>query len=213
MSSLLVCMFVIFSVCMYFCLFVCLFSFTERVKTVFHSTKYLRLWRVVWRISFFGSRMLLSNVYLQWLKQGSKNIMSGRIVRNTIPQSSLIAYATSLGCQRQPSLLCHAWNHDKPHENSSPSTHYNDAIMGAIASQITSLTIVYSTVYSGTHQRKHQSSASLAFVWGIHRGPVNSPHKGPVTRKMFRFDGVTMWKPSQLAENTTALIGIIKINS
>ena len=57
---------------------------------------------------------------------------------------------------------------------------------------ITSLTIVYSTVYSGADQRKHQSSASLAFVWGIHRGPVNSPHKWPVTRKMFPFDDVIM---------------------
>ena len=70
--------------------------------------------------------------------------------------------------------------------------HYTDVIMGAIASQITSLTIVYSTVYSGEDQRKHQSSASLAFVWGIHRGPVNSPHKWPVTRKMFPFDDVIM---------------------
>ena len=64
--------------------------------------------------------------------------------------------------------------------------------MGAIASQITSLTIVHSTVNSGTDQRKHQSSTSLAFVRGIHRWPVNSPHKGPVTRKMFPFDDVIM---------------------
>ena len=71
-------------------------------------------------------------------------------------------------------------------------THYIDAIMSAMASQITSLTVVYSTVYSDADQRKHQSSASLAFVWGIHRGPVNSPHKGPVTRKMFPFDDVIM---------------------
>ena len=70
--------------------------------------------------------------------------------------------------------------------------HYCDAIMIAIASQITSLTIVYSSVYSGVDQRKHQSSASLAFVWGIHRWPVNSPHKGPVTRNMFPFDDVIM---------------------
>ena len=70
--------------------------------------------------------------------------------------------------------------------------HYNDLIMSAIASQITSLTIVYSTVYTGANQRKHQSSASLAFVRGIHRGPVNSPHKWPVTRKMFPFDDVIM---------------------
>ena len=56
--------------------------------------------------------------------------------------------------------------------------HYNDIIMGMMESQITSLTIVYSTVYSGLDQRKHQSSTSLAFVWGIHRSPVSSPHKG-----------------------------------
>ena len=64
--------------------------------------------------------------------------------------------------------------------------------MDAMASNITSLTIVYSTVYSGADQRKHQSSASLAFVRGIHRSPVNSPHKWPVTRKMFPFDVVIM---------------------
>ena len=64
--------------------------------------------------------------------------------------------------------------------------------MGTVASQITSLTIVYSAVYSDADQRKHQSSASLAFVREIRRGPVNSPHKWPVTRKMFPFDGVIM---------------------
>ena len=68
--------------------------------------------------------------------------------------------------------------------------HYCDVIISIIASQITSLTIIYSTVYSGTDQRKHQSPASLAFVRGIHRGPVNSPHKRPVTRKMLPFDDV-----------------------
>ena len=70
--------------------------------------------------------------------------------------------------------------------------HYNDVIMTTIASQITSLRIVYSTVYSDADQRKHQSSASLAFVRGIHRGPVNSPHKWPVTRKIFPFDDIIM---------------------
>ena len=76
--------------------------------------------------------------------------------------------------------------------NKQYSPHHGDVIMGTIASQITSLTIVYSTVYSDADQRKYQSSASLAFVWGIHRGPVNSPHKWPVTRKMFPFDDVIM---------------------
>ena len=67
--------------------------------------------------------------------------------------------------------------------------------MGAMVSQITSLTNVYSTVYSGADQRKHQSSASLAFVRGMHRWLVNSPHKGPVTREMFPFDDVIMEVP------------------
>ena len=70
------------------------------------------------------------------------------------------------------------------------SWHYSDVIMGgAISSRIT---IVYSTVYSGANQRKHRGSESLAFVRGIHRWLVNSPHKGPVTRKMFPFDDVIM---------------------
>ena len=70
--------------------------------------------------------------------------------------------------------------------------HYYDVTMSSMASQITSLAIVYSVVYSDADQRKHQSSASLAFVRGIHRWPVNSPHKWPVTRKMFPFDDVIM---------------------
>ena len=74
----------------------------------------------------------------------------------------------------------------------SNDIHYNGFIMGAMASQITSLTIVYSTFYSDAYQRKHQSSASLAFVRVIQLWPVNSPHKWPVTRKMFPFDDVIM---------------------
>ena len=75
-------------------------------------------------------------------------------------------------------------------------THYDDVIMTMLASQITSLMVVYSIVYSGVDQSKHQSSASLAFVQEIHRGPVNFPHKWPVTRIMFPFDDVIM-KPVQ----------------
>ena len=77
-----------------------------------------------------------------------------------------------------------SWCHD-------PVPHYSDVIIGAMASQITSLTIVYSIVYSGAEQRKHQSSASLAFVREIY--PMNSPHKWPVTRKVFPFDDVIMF--------------------
>ena len=68
--------------------------------------------------------------------------------------------------------------------------------MSTMASQNTSLMIVYSTIYSDTDQRKHQNSTSLAFVRGIHRWPVNSPHKRPVTQKIFPFDDVIMLSPN-----------------
>ena len=72
-------------------------------------------------------------------------------------------------------------------------SHYSEIIMGTMTSQITSLTIVYSTVYSGADQKKI-SSASLAFMQEIHWWPVNSPHKWPVTRKRFPFDDIIMSK-------------------
>ena len=72
------------------------------------------------------------------------------------------------------------------------SCHYSDVIMSTLASEITSLTILYSTVYLGAEQRKHQNFASLAIVRGIHHWPVNSPHTGPVTWRMFPFDDVIM---------------------
>ena len=87
------------------------------------------------------------------------------------------------------------------------SHHYSDVIMGTIASKITSLKIVYSTVYSGAEQRKPQSSASLAFVRGIHLWPVNSPHKWPVTRKMLPFDDVIMFY--HYSNAITSLYGVL----
>ena len=87
----------------------------------------------------------------------------------------------------QLQLNNHRWYECIGHLN-----HYNDVIISMMASQIISLTSVYSTVYSSADQRKHQSSASLALVRGIHRWPVNSQHKWPVTRKIFPFDDVIM---------------------
>ena len=72
---------------------------------------------------------------------------------------------------------------------------YCDVIMGEMASQITSLTNVYPTVYSSSDQIKHQSSTSLAFVRGIHWWPVNSPRKWLVTRKMLSLEDVIMILP------------------
>ena len=93
------------------------------------------------------------------------------------------------------------WNflHLDPYPKSVEAT-YSDDIMSALASQITGASMVCSTDCSGADQRKHQSSASLAFVRGIHRWPVNSPHKGPVTREMFPFHNVIMatYNPSHI---------------
>ena len=69
---------------------------------------------------------------------------------------------------------------------------YSDVIMSAMASQITSVSIAWSTVCLGVDQRKHQSSTSLAFARGIHGWSVVSHHEGPVTRRMFPFDDVIM---------------------
>ena len=67
-------------------------------------------------------------------------------------------------------------------------SHYGDVIMGTVASQITSLTTVYSTVWSGADQRKHQSSASLAFVRG------NSPVTGELSTQMSsNAENISIW--------------------
>ena len=85
--------------------------------------------------------------------------------------------------------------------------------MGTMASQIISLAIVYSTVYSGADQSNHQSSASLAFVWGIHRWPVNSPHKWPVTRKIVPFDDVIMYATHLTDDHIRGTSGMLGWNS
>ena len=71
--------------------------------------------------------------------------------------------------------------------------HYNDVIMTTMASQITSLAVVYSIVYSGADERKLRSSASVAFVRGIHRDRWIPRTKGPATRKIFPFVDVIMF--------------------
>ena len=86
-------------------------------------------------------------------------------------------------------------NHWKDIIMISPFTHYSDGTISVMASQIPGISTVCSNVYSDGHQRKDQSSASLAFMRGIHRWPVDSPHKGQITRKIFSFDDVIMTTP------------------
>ena len=73
-----------------------------------------------------------------------------------------------------------------------PSDHYSDLIMSMMASQIIDVSTVCSAVCSDADQRKYQSSYLLTVVRGIHWRPVDSPHKGPSTRKMFPFDDVSL---------------------
>ena len=96
----------------------------------------------------------------------------------TVLLQNLFENVKGMGFQHQKHV-CRTWI-----SNYIP-LHYDDVIMGPIASQITSLTYVYSIVYSDADQRKHQSSASLAFVWGIHRDRWIPRTKGQLRGKCF----------------------------
>ena len=101
------------------------------------------------------------------------NVISSMIVQNAPPEPRTCS-------TRIP------WYHQNPFN-------YSDVIMSAMAHEITGSSSVYSTACGGADQRKLRSSASLVFVMGIHRWPVNSPHKGPVTWKIFPFDDLIIY--------------------
>ena len=101
-----------------------------------------------------------------------------------------------IGCELQRLVECNdssAFSNGSVKPISHTLVHYNDVIMITIGSQITSLTVVYSTVYSDADQRKHQSSASLAFVWGIHRDRWIPRTKGQLRRKCFHLMTSSWW--------------------
>ena len=87
----------------------------------------------------------------------------------------------------------------------TPSLHYNDVMMSAIASRITSLTIVYSTVCSRRRSKKTSKIRVTGLCEGIHRWPVNSPHKGTVTRKMFPFEDVIVKRLTGQVSTSTVI--------
>ena len=112
-----------------------------------------------------------ANNFHSWLRHSWK-LLANRLTRDpkiVIHGNSCIILYVLHVCVRVYYQLCHC----------------NGVIMSVMVSQITGVSIVCSTVGSDVDQRKHQSLASLAFVRGIHRSSVNSPHKGPVTRKCF----------------------------
>ena len=130
-------------------------------------------------VSADGVALVGSNVYISYLHPGRAEIFWGNI-------KMYLHFSSNFSTLSWDRLLKSVLSENK---------HYNDVIMGMMAFQKTSPIIVYSTVYSGADQRKHQSSASLAFVRGIQWWPLDSPHKEPITWKMFPFDDVVMGHP------------------
>ena len=128
--------------------------------------------------------LLLSTMIYKLTWRSYYNLQSDLLQLNShIPHPSfpLITYEFSTFLEIVISIL-RSFLHEA--KDNIQTSHHNDVTM--------SCSIVYSTVCSGADQRKHQSSAWLAFLRVIHRWPVNSPHKGPVTRKVFPFDDVIM---------------------
>ena len=83
----------------------------------------------------------------------------------------------TIKCMNLMRLILQVWWHFYHELTTSvlnSTWHYSDVIMNTVASQITGIIVLYSIVYSGANQRKHQGSASLTFVREIHRWPVNT---------------------------------------
>ena len=131
-------------------------------------------WVSQWETAFLSPTVAMAemiqssgNNYLQitLLTLGQHNLHT--------PSKAITSMTDIAGCLTTCELL--QWRHN---EHDSVSNHQpHGCLLNCLFRQI---------------KEKHQSPASLAFVRGIHRGPVNSPHKGPVTRKMFSFDDVNI---------------------
>ena len=141
--------------------------------------------------NWFSSRQprVLSHYSDLMLSQEFQPMAAQLSLKAALPSAKILATASGPGLIVHPMKYAHGyvcfvllWF---PYH--VPCGYNCDVIMGLMSSPITSLTIVYSSVYSGADQRKSQSFVSLAFVRGIHRWPVNSQHKGSVTRKMVPF--------------------------
>ena len=185
----------------HFC-FVC----TETIWILYFKTisAHVELWSRSYLRVVFGARRSIYPIKPIQLITSSHTHLWGQdySLTRTATDYYGLQHVLILGSTRNKLLLRHLVSTGLagilPHTCIAPTTHatgtrhYSDIIKSTVASQITSLSIVYSTVYSDADQRNHLSSASLAFVQGIHRGPVNSEHKWPVTRKMFPFDDVIM---------------------
>ena len=148
----------------------------------------------LYKPSFTRTQWIYFHAKLHMLKASTRYTISEHVLLLEYVMYLPYNLVNALFCSE--TMVCFVTKRNKKHLHFMTNhlfCHCTDVIIDTIPSQITSFTIVYSTVYSDADIRKYQSSALLAFVRGIHRIPVNSPHKWPVTRKMFPFDDIIMW--------------------
>ena len=135
------------------------------------------------------------------LEQSIEHAVETRVILDAIPliMTSLLWVLVIL-CQG----IAYTFRRTRYYLKIEYAFYYDDVIMSVMASQTTSLAIDYSVVYSGTGERKHLNSASPPFVRGIHRLPVNSPHRRRVTRKCFHLMTSSCNTRLMKLENTVA---------
>ena len=141
------------------------------------------------RLKQNGKSYLLSNTF-RYFRENDLRLMTRELTDDKWTFFHVMAWC------RQVTNLClsQCWPKSiSPYDITRAQRHYSDVIMGSMTSQITNLTIVYSAIYSGADQRKHQKLCVTGLCVGNSPGQVNSPHKWPVTRKMFPFDDVIMY--------------------
>ena len=188
----------------------------ERLKSCVTAIVYVMFGFVNLGIDPVLLEYLMITMTLQWGHNGcamGSQITSLTIVYSTVhcftgadqrkhQSSSSLAFVREI--HRWPVNCTHKW------PITQKMSQFDDAIMyvivSAMAPQIASISIVCSTVCSGAPQRKHQSSESLAFLRGIHRWPVDSPHEGPLTGKFFHLM-TSSWFRWQHRQGTFSLKG------
>ena len=166
-------------------------------KTSDSTGSFFDLWPS--KVSANERRCFICNAFTHWLKPCSawdnKRVLNSNVEASRQRRQWDLVFVTEVGVTIRVIETCLTKVDTAPELWCSICYnlhHYTGVTMSATASQITDNATVCSTDCPGAHQRKHQSSAPLAFVRGIHRWPVDSPHKWPVTRKMFPYDGVVI---------------------
>ena len=139
------------------------------VRLISFICHFIFVWFTVWTISYSPDAFFIHLVF----------------VGSTLCTRKEIIYRSPVDSPHNGSIMWKTFRFRDVTMNWLVEKHYSDVIMSTMGSQIISRLFTLETAYSGADQRKHQSPALLAFVRGIPRWPVNSPHKGPEHGKCF----------------------------